>query len=74
MLNIQKTVTFSGISNFEVNGVSKPFAYFNANVGTDKKPSVTHSIQDMDLFLANKSVFEADRKEFEDTVYAFVEK
>lgn len=74
MLNIQKTVNFSGTSNVEVNGVSKPFAYFNASIGTDKRPSVTHSIQDMDLFLANNSVFEADRKEFEDTVYAFVEK
>lgn len=74
MLSIQKSINFSGTSSVEVNGESKPFAYFNANIGTDKRPSVTHSIQDMDLFLANKSVFEEDRKEFEDTVYAFVEK
>lgn len=74
MLSIQKSINFSGTSSVEVNGESKPFAYFNANIGTDKRPSVTHSIQDMDLFLANKSAFEEDRKEFEGTVYAFVEK
>ena len=40
MLSIQKSINFSGTSSIEVNGESKPFAYFNANQDlfeTDRK-------------------------------------
>ena len=45
MLSIQKSINFSGTSSVEVNGESKPFAYFNANIGTDGKHNVNYSIQ-----------------------------
>lgn len=71
MLNIQKTVNFSGTSSVEVNGESKPFAYFNANIGSDGKHNVNYSIQNEELYKANKDVFKADRAEFEDAVDSY---
>ena len=71
MLSIQKSINFSGTSSVEVNGESKPFAYFNANIGTDGKHNVNYSIQDEELYKANKDVFKADRAEFEDTVDSY---
>lgn len=71
MLSIQKSINFSGTSSIEVNGESKPFAYFNANVGSDGKHNVNYSIQDEELYKANKDIFKADRAEFEDAVDAY---
>ena len=47
------------------------FAYFNANVGSDGKHNVNYSIQNEELYKANKDVFKADRAEFEDTVDSY---
>ena len=55
----------------EVNGESEPFAYFNANIGADGKYNVNYSIQNEELYKANKDVFKADRAEFEDTVDSY---
>ena len=71
MLSIQKSVNFSGMSSAEVDGKQKVFAYFNANIGTDGKHNVNYSIQDEELYKANKDVFKADRAEFEDTVDSY---
>lgn len=71
MLSIQKSVNFSGMSSVEVDGKQKAFAYFNANIGTDGKHNVNYSIQDEELYKANKDVFKADRAEFEDTVDSY---
>lgn len=71
MLSIQKSINFSGISSVEVNGESKPFAYFNANIGADGKHNVNYSIQNEELYKANKDVFKADREEFEDAVDSY---
>ena len=49
MLSIQKSINFSGTSSIEVNGESKPFAYFNANIGADGKHNVNYSIQNEEL-------------------------
>ena len=71
MLSIQKSINFSGTSSIEVNGEAKPFAYFNANIGSDGKHNVNYSIQNEELYKANKDVFKADREEFEDTVDSY---
>ena len=71
MLSIQKSINFSGTSSVEVNGESKPFAYFNANIGSDGKHNVNYSIQNEELYKANKDVFKADRAEFEDTIDSY---
>ncbi len=68
MLSIQKSVNFSGTSSVEVNGESKPFAYFNANIGADGKHNVNYSIQNEELYKTNKDVFKSDRADFEDAV------
>ena len=68
MLSIQKSINFSGTSRIEVTGESKPFAYFNANIGADGNHNVNYSIQNEELYKANKDVFKADRAEFEETV------
>nr|DAQ14107.1 MAG TPA: hypothetical protein [Bacteriophage sp.] len=70
MLSVQKSVNFSGMSSVEVDGKQKVFAYFNANIGTDGKHNVNYSIQDEELYKANKDIFKADRAEFEDAVDA----
>ena len=71
MLSIQKSVNFSGTSSIEVNGESKPFAYFNANIGSDGKHNVNYSIQNKELYEANKDVFKEDRTKFEDVVDSY---
>lgn len=71
MLSVQKSVNFSGMSSVEVDGKQKVFAYFNANIGTDGKHNVNYSIQDEELYKANKDIFKADRAEFEDAVEAY---
>lgn len=71
MLSVQKSVNFSGMSSVEVDGKQKVFAYFNANIGTDGKHNVNYSIQDEELYKANKNIFKADRAEFEDAVDAY---
>lgn len=71
MLSVQKSVNFSGMSSVEVDGKQKVFAYFNANIGTDGKHNVNYSIQDEELYKANKDIFKADRAEFEDAVDAY---
>ena len=71
MLSIQKSINFSGTSSIEVNGESKPFAYFNANIGSDGKHNVNQSIANEEPYKANKDVFKADRSEFEDAVDSY---
>lgn len=71
MLSVQKSVNFSGMSSVEVDGKQKVFAYFNANIGTNGKHNVNYSIQDEELYKANKDIFKADRAEFEDAVDAY---
>lgn len=71
MLSVQKSVNFSGMSSVEVDGKQKVFAYFNANIGTDGKHNVNYSIQNEELYKANKDIFKADRAEFEDAVDAY---
>lgn len=68
MLNIQKSVNFSGVSTVEVNGEQKPLVYFNATVGSDGKHNVVHSVQNEALYKANKDIFKSDRDAFEDAV------
>ena len=71
MLSIQKSINFSGTSRVDVNDESKPFAYCNANIGPDGKHNVNYSIQNEELYKANKDVFKSDRSEFEDTVNSY---
>ena len=71
MLSTTKTISINGTSTVDVNGVKTPVAYFNAQIQADGKHNVNYSIQNEELYKANKYVFKADREEFEDTVDSY---
>ena len=66
MLTTSKMINISGYSR--VNESDKPYVYFSANINKDGTTSVNYSIQDKEIFNANRDLFEADRKAFEDEV------
>ena len=66
MLATSKTINISGYSQLNEN--SKPYVYFSASIDKNGATSVNYSIQDKEIFNANKDLFEADRKAFEDEV------
>lgn len=66
MLTTSKTINISGYS--QVNENSKPYVYFSASIDKNDSTSVNYSIQDKEIFNANRDLFEADRKAFEDEV------
>ena len=66
MLTTSKTINVSGYSR--VNESDKPYVYFNASIDKAGAISVNYSIQDKEIFNANRDLFETDRKAFEDEV------
>ena len=76
MLNINKTTNVSGQSLIEVteNGttVKKQVAYMNASMSEGGNVNINKSIQDTELFTANKETVLADFTEFETYVYGLV--
>lgn len=66
MLTISKTINVSGYSR--VNENDKPYVYFSASIDKSGTTSVNYSIQDKEIFNANRDIFETDRKAFEDEV------
>lgn len=76
MLKINKTTNLSGQVLIEVPGTegnvkeSKPAAYLNATVHEDGNININKTIQNAELFNANKETVLADMQSFEDYVYA----
>ena len=73
MLSTTKTININGTSAIEVNGVKTPVAYFNAQIQSDGKYNINQSIQNVELYKANKGAVKADRDEFETLVETFTE-
>ena len=65
MLSTTKTISLNGTSTVEVNGVKTPVVYFNAQIQADGKYNVNYSVQNDELYKANKDAVKADRDEFE---------
>lgn len=65
MLSTTKTISINGTSSVEVNGVKTPVVYFNAQIQADGKYNVNYSVQNDELYKANKATVKADRDEFE---------
>ena len=65
MLSTTKTISINGTSSVEVNGVKTPVVYFNAQIQSDGKYNVNYSVQNDELYKANKATIKADRDEFE---------
>ena len=73
MLSTTKTININGTSAIEVNGVKTQVAYFNAQIQYDGKYNINQSIQNVELYKANKGAVKADRDEFETLVETFTE-
>ena len=73
MLSTTKTININGTSSIEVNGVKTPVAYFNAQIQSDGKYNINQSVQNVDVYKANKDTVKADYEEFEAYVETFTE-
>ena len=73
MLTTTKTISINGTSTVEVNGVKTPVTYFNAQIQSDGKYNINQSVQNVDVYKANKDAVKADRDEFEALVETLTE-
>lgn len=60
MLSITKSTNVQGTSSVD----GKQYAYFNAQIPDTGNISVNYSIQNREIYNANKEVFDADYDEF----------
>lgn len=68
MLSTTKSINLNGTSSVEANGVKTPVVYFNAQIKSDGTYNVNYSVQNDELYKANKAAVKADRDEFETLV------
>ena len=73
MLSTTKTISINGTSSVVVNGVRTPVVYLNAQIQADGKYNINQSVQNVDLYKANKDSAKADRDEFEALVEQMTE-
>ena len=73
MLSTTKSINLNGTSSVEVNGVKTPVVYFNAQIKNDGTYNVNYSVQNDELYKANKDIVKADRDEFEALVEQMTE-
>ena len=73
MLSTTKTISLNGTSTVDVNGVKTPIVYFNAQIQADGKYNINQSVQNVDLYKANKDSAKSDRDEFEALVEQMTE-
>ena len=73
MLSTTKSINLNGTSSVDVNGVKTPVAYFNAQIKSDGTYNVNYSVQNDELYKANKDAVKADRDEFEALVEQMTE-
>lgn len=73
MLSTTKSINLNGTSSVDVNGVKTPVMYFNAQIQADGKYNVNYSVQNDELYKANKDAVKEDRDEFEALVETLTE-
>ena len=73
MLSTTKSINLNGTSSVEVSGVKTPVVYLNAQIQADGKYNVNYSVQNDELYKANKDAVKADRDEFEALVEQLTE-
>ena len=73
MLSTTRTISITGTSSIEVDGVKKVLAYFNAQIQSDGKYNINQSVQNVDAHKANKDAVKSDYDEFEAYVETFTE-
>lgn len=77
MLNSTKSITLTGTSVVEATAEGEmntvPVVHMSATIGDNDTPVVTKSIQNRELYLANKEQIDKDMQEFEDTAWSLVQ-
>lgn len=73
MLKTNVSTNINGQSIITDSNGEKQVAYMNATVDKAKSVNINKSIQNIDLFNANKAAVQADFTEFENFVYSMVE-
>ena len=73
MLSTTKSINLNGTSSVEANGVKTPVVYFNAQIKSDGTYNVNYSVQNDELYKANKEIVKSDRDEFEELVESLTE-
>lgn len=77
MLNSTKSITLTGTSVVEATAEGEmntvPVVYMSTTIGDNDTPVVTKSIQNRELYLANKEQIDKDMQEFEDTAWSLVQ-
>jgi len=65
MIETKKSINLTGIAYAtDANGDKQPVAYMNASVSENDTPTISKSIQNRELYLANKSNIDADMLAF----------
>jgi hypothetical protein len=73
MLETKKSTTITGTVNVEVEGKKVPVAYLSASISEEGTPSLNKTIQNKELYLANKQEVTEDMREFEDMALAYIQ-
>lgn len=73
MVNLNKQITLNGISSLVIEGDTKQIAYLTASIPVGGSPTINHTIQDLELFNANKEEVLKDFAAFDAYVYKTME-
>lgn len=66
--NYLKNMNLSAVSEVKYDGKTKPVVYMSAVINPSGSYNVNKSVQDYELYLANKEAADADMEEFEQRV------
>lgn len=72
MLTSTKSTSITGNSYITVNSENKIIAYMNANISDSGNVNINKTIQDKELFEANKTSVLQDFSDFETLVYSYI--
>ena len=73
MVKLNKQVSVTGACVLTVDGKEKQVAYMNASIPVGGAPNIGRSIQDVELFNANKEEILKDFAAFDNYVYSLME-
>lgn len=73
MVKLNKQTTLTGVSVLTVDGKEKQVAYMNATIPVSGTPNMGKSIQDVELFNANKDEILKDFAAFDEYIYSLME-
>lgn len=73
MVKLNKQTTLTGVSVLTIDGEEKQVAYMNATIPVSGVPNIGRSIQDVELFSANKDEVLKDFAAFDEYAYSLIE-